>query len=81
MGKSLWGEDQGVVWMVADLTPAYTNLGSGKGDFAERSKRVDHYQRSFAFISSIEIVIVYDRLESADPAYRKRWLYSQNALR
>ena len=80
VGKSLRGEDHGVVWMVADLTPAYTNLGSGKGDFAERSKRVDHYQRSFAFISSIEIVIVYDRVESADPAYRKRWLlHSQNA--
>ncbi|MEQ8800510.1 MAG: hypothetical protein RLP45_00585, partial [Haliea sp.] len=74
VGEVLQGNTEGVSWVVADLTPAYTNSHSGRGDFAERSHRVRHFQRNFLFDREQGLVIVHDQVESTDPAFRKKWL-------
>ena len=74
VGKVLQGDTNGVSWAVADLTPAYTNSDSGRGDFAGRSRRVRHLQRNFLFDREQGLVIVHDQVESTDPAFRKKWL-------
>ncbi|MEQ9463443.1 MAG: VanZ family protein [Haliea sp.] len=74
VGKVLQGDTEGVSWVVADLTPAYTNSRSGRGDFAERSRRVRHFQRSFLFDREQALVIVHDQVDSTNPAFRKKWL-------
>lgn len=74
VGMTRWGDDGTHVWKVADLTPAYTSSRSGRGDFAERTRRVEHYQRSFVFDRQRKLVVVHDRIASSDPGFRKRWL-------
>jgi len=74
VGTRLQGEQHNVVWMRADLTPAYTNKLSGSGDFAARTRRVRHYQRTFVYVRDQDLVIIYDQVESFDPGFRKKWL-------
>jgi len=74
VGVTLQGSDDNSVWMVADLTPAYTSRLSGKGIFAERTRRVRHYQRTLVYAREQDLVIVYDRIESTHSSFRKAWL-------
>jgi len=61
-------------YVVADLTPAYTNQWSGKGLFSPRTRRVNAYQRSFAYDRKMDVVLVYDRVSVEKPEFYVRWL-------
>jgi len=74
VGERLQGDDGNVVWMTADLTPAYTNSLSGPGQFAERTRRVAQYQRTFVYIRNLDLIVVHDQITSVDPRFDKRWL-------
>ncbi|MFA5631064.1 MAG: VanZ family protein [Porticoccaceae bacterium] len=74
VGARLQGEQHDVVWMRADLTPAYTNRLSGRGDFAARTGRVRHYQRTFVYVRDQDLVIIHDQVESFAAGMRKKWL-------
>jgi VanZ family protein len=64
----------GFEYVVADLTPAYTNQWSGKGLFSPRTRRVNDYQRSFGYDRSMDLVVVYDRISVERPEFYVRWL-------
>ena len=74
VGEVRQGDERGVSWVVADLTPAYTNAASGKGDFSARRQRVRSYQRSFVFDREQQVIIVYDRVTAHDASFRQKWL-------
>lgn len=59
---------------VADLTTAYTNQWSGKGLFSPRTRRVNSYQRSFAYDRELDAVVLYDRVAVEQPHFHVRWL-------
>ncbi|HAZ61107.1 MAG TPA: heparinase [Gammaproteobacteria bacterium] len=65
-------EDLSVV--VADLTPAYTNRWSGLGRFADRTRRVERYVRTFVHDRAADIVLVRDTLKLAEGDFTTRWL-------
>lgn len=58
----------------ADLTPAYTNVLSGKGSFSHRTRRVERFVRTFIHDRNLDAVVVYDQIEIANPAFPIRWL-------
>ena len=60
--------------IIADLTAAYTNQWSGKGLFSPRTRRINSYQRSFAYDRAADLVIVYDRVAIEKPEFHVRWL-------
>ena len=60
--------------VVADLTSAYTNQWSGKGLFSPRTRRVDSYQRSFAYDREFDVAVVYDRVAIEQADFHVRWL-------
>jgi len=60
--------------IVADLTAAYTNIHSGKGLFAPRTRRVNGYQRSFAYDRDFDVVVIFDRVAIEQPHFHVRWL-------
>ncbi|MGE3771511.1 MAG: heparinase II/III family protein [Gammaproteobacteria bacterium] len=60
--------------IVADLTAAYTNQWSGKGLFSPRTRRVNSYQRSFAYDRDFDAVVIYDRVAVEQPHFHVRWL-------
>ncbi|RMG30817.1 MAG: DUF4962 domain-containing protein, partial [Gammaproteobacteria bacterium] len=66
--------DAALVAAVAELTPAYTNARSGLGTFADRTFRVRYYWRTFLYDRLHDLVVVYDDVVSADPAFEKRSL-------
>lgn len=74
VGEVRHGDERGVSWVVADLTPAYTNAASGTGDFSARRQRVRSYQRSFVFDREQQVIIVYDRVTAHDAGFRQKWL-------
>jgi len=65
--------------IVAELTAAYTNQWSGKGLFSSRTRRVNSYQRSFAYDREADLVIVYDRVAVEKPDFHVRWLLHTEA--
>lgn len=72
------GDDS--VVMIADLTPAYTNSGSGPGEFSHRSRRVERMWRTLVYDRRADVVIVRDLVAATHPEFRKRWLlHTQNA--
>ena len=62
------------VWLNADLTPAYTNDASGSGDFSARTRRVERYLRTLAYLPEHDIVVVHDRIRVSKDEVRPRWL-------
>ncbi|MAD62020.1 VanZ family protein [Haliea sp.] len=74
VGEVRHGDTDGVSWVVADLTPAYTNAASGTGDFSARNKRIRHYQRSFVFDRRAQVIVVHDRVTTEDATFRQKWL-------
>jgi len=60
-------------YVCGDVTKAYTNGLSGTGHLASRSKRVRKCIRSLVFLPP-DHVVVFDRVESFNKAFRKRWL-------
>jgi VanZ family protein len=67
-------DHNGVIALVADLTPAYTNRLSGERTFSARTRRVERALRVFGYDRIDDVVIVYDDVEATDAAFRKRWL-------
>ena len=67
-------EQDGLTVAVADLTPAYTNAHSGRGEPSHRSRRVERAWRVFAYDRADDVVVVYDDIRATAPAFRKRWL-------
>jgi len=59
---------------VADITPAYTNAQSGRGEFSHRSRRVERMWRTFVYDRASDVVIVRDLVKSTRAEFRKRWL-------
>lgn len=59
---------------VADLTPAYTNSGSGRGGFADRTRRVERLWRVFGYDQVNDAVLVYDDVVATRAHFAKRWL-------
>ncbi len=60
--------------MRADITPAYTNSLSGRGTFANRTKRVEKLVRTFALDLDNSVVIIFDQLSKADTTFSENWL-------
>jgi hypothetical protein len=73
MDKVFTGKDLAVA--VADLTPAYTNNQSGKDTFSHRTRRVEHFTRTFGFDLVSGAIVIFDRVKSSKQAFRKRWLH------
>ncbi len=67
------GDD--LVVAVAELTPAYTNRRCGKGNFYDRTCRVERYFRTFIYDRKEDVVVVYDDITSTDPSFIKRALF------
>jgi VanZ family protein len=67
-------DHNGVIAVVADLTPAYTNRLSGEKTFSARTRRVERALRVFGYDRIDDVVVVYDDVESSNAAFRKRWL-------
>jgi hypothetical protein len=67
--------EDGLVIAVADLTPAYTNIESGKGTFSHRTRRVEQVIRTFGFNMTTGAILIFDRARSSNPDFRKRWLH------
>jgi hypothetical protein len=67
--------EDGLAIAVADLTPAYTNIKSGKGTFSHRTRRVEQFIRTFGFDQITGAILIFDRVRSSSPDFRKRWLY------
>lgn len=66
--------DAPIVWVNADLTPAYTNEQSGSGDFWARSHRTEKYLRSFVYLSNLDVILVHDRVSLSASRLRTNWL-------
>jgi len=66
--------DSGLVVGVADLTSAYTNRLSGKRTFSHRTRRVERLWRTFGHDQVDDVIVIFDRVRSTDPNFRKRWL-------
>ncbi|PWG61458.1 VanZ family protein [Spiribacter halobius] len=66
--------EEDYLYVVADLTAAYTNALSGDGTFSHRTRRVERFLRTFIYDRRSGAVIVYDRVRATDPDFRKRWL-------
>ncbi|MCE0556590.1 VanZ family protein [Motilimonas sp. E26] len=62
------------VLVYADLTPAYTNLASGRGEFSARTRRVESIKRLFIYDKFLDSAIVYDLVLATHSAFTKRWL-------
>lgn len=71
--EQLFMED-GLIVAIADITPAYTNVYSGAGSFAHRTRRVERARRIFAYDRIDDVVVVFDYLRATDAAFKKRWL-------
>ncbi|MDP3577203.1 VanZ family protein [Methyloversatilis sp.] len=67
-------EQDGLTVAVADITPAYTNPSSGKGRFAERTRRVERAWRVFAYDRHSDTVVVFDDVVATRADFVKRWL-------
>jgi glycopeptide antibiotics resistance protein len=65
---------QDLVVAVADLTPAYTNSRCGRGNFSDRTCRVEKYWRTLVYDRQEDVVVVYDDVTATDPAFLKRFL-------
>lgn len=59
---------------VADVTPAYTSAQSGRGSFADRSRRVERMWRVFGYDRINDAVVVFDDVVATQAEFRKRWL-------
>ena len=66
--------DDNFVIAIANLTPAYTNKKSGTGTFSARTRRVESYWRTFIYDRSIDVILIFDNIESTTPNYTKRSL-------
>lgn len=69
-----YAEADDYVVAVADVTPAYTNARSGRGEFSHRTRRVERLWRTFVYDRAADLVIVFDVLDATDPEFEKRWL-------
>lgn len=70
-----------LVWINADLTPAYTNEESDRGEFFARTRRVERYLRTVVYLRDMDLLLVHDRLRFSKSSLRSRWLlHSQNAI-
>jgi VanZ family protein len=67
-------EQDGLTVAVADITPAYTNSSSGKGRFAERTRRVERAWRVFAYDHHSDTIVVFDDVVATRADFVKRWL-------
>jgi glycopeptide antibiotics resistance protein len=67
--------DDDLAIAVADLTSAYTNSKSGKRTFSHRTRRVEQFIRTFGFDQDTGAILIFDRVRSSNPDYRKRWLH------
>lgn len=64
----------GIELVSTDLTAAFTKARSGKGNFNDRTRRVERWYRSFGYDPLDEVVVVFDHIRSTRPEFRKRWL-------
>lgn len=62
------------VWVNADLTPAYTNEHSRKGEFFARTRRIERYLRSWVYLADRDLILIHDRLTLSKGGLRPRWL-------
>ncbi|MFN2338304.1 MAG: VanZ family protein [Gammaproteobacteria bacterium] len=67
-------EEDGLNVALADVTPAYTNHRSGTGTFADRTRRVERFWRTFIHDRLDDVIVIFDQVSATDPAFRKRWL-------
>lgn len=66
--------EDGLAIAVADVTPAYTNEQSGRGSFADRTRRVERMWRVFGYDHVNDAVVVFDDVVATRAEFRKRWL-------
>jgi hypothetical protein len=61
------------VYACGDVTAAYTNKTSGKGDYRSRTKRVKKWFRDFLYIRP-DVFVIFDRVASYNEDFTKKWL-------
>ncbi|HRP76561.1 MAG TPA: VanZ family protein [Rhodocyclaceae bacterium] len=67
-------DDDGLMLALADVTPAYTNELSGRGQVSHRTRRVERFWRIFGYDREDDVIVIYDDVRSSDARFRKRWL-------
>ncbi|MFO6424709.1 VanZ family protein [Motilimonas sp. KMU-193] len=67
-------QSDSLVAIYTDLTPAYQNASSGKGDFSARSQRVNQVKRLFIYDKGLDVAVVYDQVSAINADFTKRWL-------
>jgi VanZ family protein len=66
--------EDGLAVAVADITAAYTSAQSGRGSFADRTRRVERMWRVFGYDHVNDAVVVFDDVVATQAEFRKRWL-------
>ena len=67
-------DQDGLVVVATDITPAYTNSRSGTGAFSARTRRVERFWRIFGYDRVDDVVVVFDQVTATKASFRKRWL-------
>lgn len=61
VGQVVSGNDSQMIWMNADLTPAYKPAIDAVARDSSQT-RVDYYHRSFAYLKASQLIVVYDKV-------------------
>ncbi len=67
-------DEDDLVVAVADVSAAYTNRNSGRGSFADRTRRVERMWRVFGYDRVNDAVVVFDDVVASRAGFTKRWL-------
>lgn len=67
-------DDDDLVVAVADVGAAYTNRNSGRGSFADRTRRVERMWRVLGYDRINDAVVVFDDVVASRAGFAKRWL-------
>lgn len=62
----------GLTYAFADVTPAYNNLRTHGGNL--NRPKVSNFSRQIAYLRELDSIVVFDRVSSVKPEFRKTWL-------
>lgn len=60
-------------FVIGDVTTAYNNTNSNKGDYRNRTKRVNNYQRFFLYLRP-DLFVIIDYVKGVNKQFKKHWL-------
>jgi Heparinase II/III-like protein len=59
---------------ITDYSPGVYNYARGNATRAYQSSKMEHFTREVAYTPESNIMIVFDRVRTTDPSYKKVWL-------